>query len=173
MVQAESPADSGSDPCLQIQVDLSAMLDGELDAPSVRRVMVHSDVCPSCRDFLEGIRSQARLHQSLAAVQDGTAQGEGYGADQVDSPAARLRQQLTANRKKLSRILYELGRGFALMGLSTDFSREVGKEPVPVPDMAMRGRSFVDEVTRWANGTGQNVGEWVAAKDLFATGLHT
>ena len=25
------------------------MLDGELDAPSVRRVMVHSDVCPSCR----------------------------------------------------------------------------------------------------------------------------
>ena len=143
------------------------MLDGELDAPSVRRVMVHSDVCPSCRDFLEGIRSQARLHQSLVSVQ-----GDGQ-ADQADTPAARLRQQLTANRKKLSRILYELGRGFALMGLSKDFSREVGKEPVPVPDMAMRGRSFVDEVTRWANGTGQNVGEWVAAKELFAAGLHT
>src|SRR5690606_2224748 len=40
------------DPCGQIQADLSAMLDGELDAPSVRRVMIHSDACPNCRAFL-------------------------------------------------------------------------------------------------------------------------
>jgi len=60
----------------------------------------------------------------------------------------RLREQLTANRRKLSRVLYELGRGFVLMGLSADFSREVAKEPVPVPDMAMRGRNLLDEVAR-------------------------
>lgn len=151
-----------SDPCLQIQVDLSAMLDGELDAPSVRRVMVHSDVCASCKGFLESIRTQARLHRAL---------GEAEAADEAAAtPAGRLRRQLTENRQKLSRILYELGRGFALMGLSADFSRDVGKEPVPVPDMAMRGRSFLDEVARWASGAGQSVGEWVAAKDLFEHG---
>jgi tetratricopeptide (TPR) repeat protein len=143
---------------MQIQVDLSAMLDGELDAPSVRRVLVHSDVCSHCRGFLDGIRQQARLHRTVHEVENG-------------SPIGRLRQQLTENRQKLARILYELGRGFVLMGLSPDFSREVGREPVPVPDMAQRGRNFLDEVTRWADGNGQSTGEWVAAQELFDHGL--
>jgi tetratricopeptide (TPR) repeat protein len=159
--------EQGNDPCLQIQVDLSAMLDGELDAPSVRRVMVHSDVCPSCRGFLEGIRSQVRMHRELATT--GLLSESPAGA--TSARAQRLRAQLTENRRKLSKILYELGRCFVLMGLSPDFSREVGKEPVPVPDMAMRGRNLLDEVARLeadplipGGGGGQ---EWVSAKDLF------
>ena len=67
-MQSTPSLERGNDPCLQIQVDLSAMFDGELDAPSVRRVMVHSDVCPSCRGFLDGIRSQVRLHRELVAT---------------------------------------------------------------------------------------------------------
>jgi tetratricopeptide (TPR) repeat protein len=165
----EYPNERGNDPCLQIQVDLSAMLDGELDVASVRRVMVHSDVCPSCRGFLDGIRDQARLHRVVHEVQ----------ADPAEVPTARgpavawLRQQLMENRQRLASILYELGRGFVLMGLSPDFSREVAKEPVPVPDMALRGRNFLDEMTRWASGHGQNHGEWVAAKELFEHGLRS
>ncbi len=65
MRSAEQQIETLEDPCLQIQADLSAMLDGELDAASVRRVMVHSDVCPSCTAFVEGIRVQARTHQDL------------------------------------------------------------------------------------------------------------
>ena len=150
------PAEPAHDPCLQIQIDLSAMLDGELDPASVRRVMVHSDVCPSCNAFLEGIRNQVRLHQHAAALAN-TPAG-------VDSGADRLREQLTVNRRKLAKILYELGRGFVLMGLSPDFSREVAREPVPVPDMAMRGRNLLDEVSR---ASGAAAAEWVAAMDLF------
>ncbi len=155
-------------PCLQIQADLSAMVDGELDPPSVRRVMVHSDVCDGCREFLEGIRSQVRLHRASHA-----AMAESNGAGSADAKASALRAKLTENRVCLGRILYELGRGFALMGLSPDFSRDVGKEPVPVPDLAMRGKSFLDEVTRWARGAGQSDGEWVAAKDLLEAGAHS
>ncbi|MCA8948873.1 MAG: tetratricopeptide repeat protein [Planctomycetes bacterium] len=196
----------GYDPCMQIQVDLSAMLDGELDAPSVRRVMVHSDACASCRGFLEGIRSQVRLHRELigAGVDgvdgvgvgvDGPRLGDGSqndgevgGADHgngsagtvaagaggagsngepdgaVLDGAASLRRQLTDNRKKLSKILYELGRCFVLMGLSPDFSKVVSKEPVPMPDMATRGRNLLDEVARSESGA---PADWVAAKDLF------
>ncbi|GAB4147410.1 MAG: hypothetical protein Fur0037_15580 [Planctomycetota bacterium] len=153
----------GKDPCLQIQVDLSAMLDGELDAASVRRVMVHSDVCGSCREFLESIRTQARAHRSLA---DTGLIGGGPARNSADA----LRRQLVENQKILGRILYELGRGFILMGLSADFSREVSREPVPVPDMAQKGRNFLDEFERWAEGAGE-VGDctpWVAAKDLFS-----
>lgn len=154
-----------ADPCLQIQVDLSAMLDGELDPAGVRRVLVHSDFCDSCRDFLDGIRNQVRLHKKLAAVMAAEAAPCGSSAsDASPSVLEHLREKLTANRRKLSRVLYELGRGFVLMGLSADFSREVAKEPVPVPDMAMRGRSLLDEVARSGAGGGA---EWVVAKQLF------
>lgn len=157
---APSPSERGFDPCLPIQVDLSAMLDGELDPASIRRVMVHSDVCPSCRTFLDGIRSQVRLHRHAAQV--ASAADESFGVASV-SAGARLRKELTANRARLAKILYELGRGFVLMGLSPDFSRVVAKEPVPVPDLATRGRNLVDEATR----SGDQGPEWVAAKELF------
>ncbi|MCA8974428.1 MAG: tetratricopeptide repeat protein [Planctomycetes bacterium] len=168
---------------MQIQVDLSAMLDGELDAPSVRRVMVHSDACPSCRGFLAGIRQQVRLHRDVAAVDAAVIDTAGVEAEGSDSdaegrgsaPTARLRHALVENRQRLSKILYELGRCFVLMGLSPDFSREVSKEPVPMPDMAQRGRNFLDEVARSVEaggppGLGGHVGdgsEWVAARELF------
>ena len=65
------PTEPATDPCMQIQIDLSAMLDGELDQSSVRRVLVHADVCPPCSVFLQGIRSQARAHLDLHAIFEG------------------------------------------------------------------------------------------------------
>lgn len=164
------------------------MLDGELDAASVRRVMVHSDLCPSCRRFLDSIRSLARTHRDLhtCLTADGDAMVEMHvGADgrhKVTLQAAALRRQLTENRRQLARIFYELGRGFVLMGLSPSFSRVVAREPVPIPDMFQRGRNLIDEVSRLRDGPGvasapaeAQVGsdwgaEWVRARELFGTG---
>lgn len=148
------------EPCLPIQVDLSAMLDGELDPASVRRVMVHSDVCPSCKSFLRGIRSQLRAHQDLASM----LSDEAVVCDRRGGPAD-LRRKLIENRDQLARILYELGRGFVLMGMSPRFSRVVAREPVPIPDLCLRGRNLLDEVDRIA--AGRPAAEWVRAKRLF------
>ena len=154
-----TPPKQSKDPCLQIQADLSAMLDGELDASSVRRVMVHSDVCESCKGFLQGIRSSAHAHRELAEI---------LTEDAARSPKAQaLRRQLVENRKQLAKILYELGKGFVFMGLSPKFSRVVAREPVPVPDMALRGRHLVDQLQR-ENAAGAS--EWVRTRDLFASG---
>ena len=159
------------DPCLPIQADLSAMLDGELDPAGVRRVTMHSDGCTSCRSFFEGIRQQVGLHRRLAVanVFPVTAGERGRPAasrkDSAGGEEETLRLQLTSNQEKLSRILYELGRNFTLMGLSPEYSREVAKEPMPVPDLAMRGRSLIDEVARTPSEV--VAPEWVAAKDLF------
>lgn len=176
------------DPCLQIQSDLSAMLDGELAPACVRRVMVHSDVCPVCRSFLDGIRVQALAHQDLHkclhADQDEVIEIHGLGGYRSGErlgqiKVSELRRKLTANRDQLARIFYELGRGFVLMGLSPNFSRIVACEPVPIPDMFQRGRNLVDEVERIASGgpgwnsavdaatTDRAGGEWVRAKSLF------
>lgn len=161
----------GQDPCLQIQVDLSAMLDGELDPASVRRVTVHSDVCPSCRAFFDGIRHQVGLHKRLQQMaQPADGGGPIAAGGKCGSAPDDLHRQLTVNQRKLSRILYELGRNFALMGLSPDFSREVAKEPMPVPDVAMRARNLLDEVARSPESGSP---EWVAAHELFDGQLRT
>lgn len=148
------------------------MLDGELDPASVRRVTVHSDLCPSCRAFFDGIRHQVGLHKRLQQMaQSGNAGfGDPERGGEVGAARNELHRQLTVNQRKLSRILYELGRNFALMGLSPDFSREVAKEPMPVPDVAMRGRSLLDEVSRSAESGGP---EWVSANELFDGQLRT
>lgn len=159
-------SDTGNDPCLQIQVDLSAMLDGELDPASVRRVMVHSDVCASCQAFLTSIRNQVRLHRRIDGLPEVVSESGDAG-----TPAGRLREQLTVNRRRLSKILYELGRCFVLTGLSPDFSREVAKEPVPMPDVAMRGKILLDEVAR--SEAGAQGPEWVCAAELFDSQLRT
>lgn len=163
------PGNQGEDLCLPIQADLSAMLDGELDPAAVRRVTMHSDACPSCRAFFDGIRKQVGLHRRFAAAMSAPAVAS--IDDTVTRDNQTLRRQLTGNQRKLARILYELGRNFTLMGLSPEFSREVAKEPMPVPDMAMRGRSLLDEVAR-AGAEGESP-EWVAAKDLFDGQLRT
>lgn len=166
-----------NDPCLPIQADLSAMLDGELDAATVRRVMVHSDACPSCRTFLDGIRNQARAHRQLAACDmiDAIRGGEflpqevPLGEDGTSIEAHELRRRLLDNQRQLAKILYELGRGFVLMGVDPNFSRIVAREPVPVPDMCLRGRNLLDEVERLSLHDQVHVGqEWVRAKVLFS-----
>lgn len=166
-----------NDPCLPIQADLSAMLDGELDAAVVRRVMVHSDACPSCSTFLKSIRNQARAHRELAACKLIDAGSRGFGAGLEgrngevtfeDGLAGDLRRRLLENRKQLAKVLYELGRGFVLMGVDPKFSRVVAREPVPVPDMCLRGRNLLDEVERLSTREQIHVGqEWVRAKVLF------
>jgi tetratricopeptide (TPR) repeat protein len=165
-----SDEDRFDDPCTQIQVDLSAMLDGELDAGSVRRVMVHSDACPSCRRFLDGIRMQARSHRqlcaALAAGADELVEIGAAGGGSIRVGAAELRRQLTENARQLARIFYELGRGFVLMGISPNFSRIVQREPVPIPDMFQRGRNLLDEVERIA-GSDAVPSEWMRARELF------
>jgi tetratricopeptide (TPR) repeat protein len=160
----KSTRTASKDPCLPIQADLSAMLDGELDAASVRRVLVHSDVCQSCHTFLKSIRNQIKAHQEL--MQTGLMGATSQGA--VSEQARDLRRRLLENQVQLARILYELGRGFVLMTASPNYSRVVAREPVPVPDMALRGRNLLDEVERLSETENMHVGEeWVRAKVLF------
>lgn len=194
-----------ADPCLQIQVDLSAMLDGELEKASVRRVLVHADLCPSCRMFLQAIRTHVQAHADLHAIFEGgdlgtvdlePSSGSGdAGAWQVEPRqvdprqvdprqgdprqigsrpagsrlATELRQKLLESRSALARILYELGRGHVLLGTSPNFYRAVAREPVPIPDVCMRGRSLLDEVNRLAPALANDAArhEWVRARLLF------
>ena len=156
-----------ADLCQQIQVDLSAMLDGELDPAGVRRVTMHSDACPACRQFFEGIRRQAGLHRRLAVRQQG---GPADMEQRRQHPRDEAwRADLARDQRTLGRVLYELGRNFVLLGLSPEFSRFVAEEPMPQPAAAARGRALIDEIA----DSGRDATEWVPAKELFDGGLRT
>jgi len=188
-----------ADPCLQIQLDLSAMLDGELEKASVRRVLVHADLCPSCRMFLQAIRTHVQAHADLHAIFEGDDLGTvDLSTVDLNGPAglngtvdldpsrrqndprqndprqggsrlaAELRQKLLESRSAWARILYELGRGHVLLGTSPNFYRAVAREPVPIPDVCMRGRSLLDEVNRLAPALANDAArhEWVRARLL-------
>ena len=49
------------DPCQEMQVDISAMLDGELDSGIARRVLVHLEICMRCKSFLNSLRFELSL----------------------------------------------------------------------------------------------------------------
>ncbi len=54
------------DPCGDIEADVSALIDHELDQSGLRRVLLHLESCPNCRRFLDSIRAQVVLHQKSA-----------------------------------------------------------------------------------------------------------
>ena len=67
MSQPAKPSDwwneGVADVCTNFQVDLSCLVDGELDEAAAGRVMVHLEECDVCRDFFEDTLDCLRLHR--------------------------------------------------------------------------------------------------------------
>ncbi len=55
------------DPCSQVQRDLSSLMDGEVSDDATRRILVHLEVCPGCKSFMQSLRLQMGLHRSSQA----------------------------------------------------------------------------------------------------------
>src|SRR5688572_10661617 len=55
-----------ADVCTNFQMDLSCLVDGELDEAAAGRVMLHLEECDVCRDFFEDTRDCLRLHFDVA-----------------------------------------------------------------------------------------------------------
>ncbi|MCA8972283.1 MAG: zf-HC2 domain-containing protein [Planctomycetes bacterium] len=72
------------DPCEDIEADVSALIDRELDEAGLRRVIVHLEICPSCRRFLDSIRAQVSLHQRTAVEDAKTASETAANTARVD-----------------------------------------------------------------------------------------
>ncbi|MCB9881693.1 MAG: zf-HC2 domain-containing protein [Planctomycetes bacterium] len=75
------------DPCEDIEADVSALIDRELDEAGLRRVIVHLEICPSCRRFLDSIRAQVTLHQRTV-VEDAETAADTERVDPFAQPAS-------------------------------------------------------------------------------------
>ena len=153
--------------CVQFQMDLSCLVDGELDEAASSRAIAHLEGCPHCKEFFEDVRMQVRCHRELA---DPDVLVERY-AHLVGDAAAR-EAETPELVHKLSTIFYQLGKAYVLTGMDADFRERVFKHTrvferaVPLRPTKNRGRGFVDGVLQ--RGQGRTGGlDWAGARHMF------
>jgi tetratricopeptide (TPR) repeat protein len=127
--------------CESFQLDLSCLVDGELDDKAAARAMLHLENCPDCAEFFEDTRNCVQLHLDMA---------------EPDRLLARLSTltgtDLALEAKgielvhRLATVLYQLGKAYVLAGTRPGWTTQVFEQAVPVEVTQTRGRGFVDGV---------------------------
>ncbi len=142
-----------SDAEQELQVNLSCLVDGELDEVAAARVMVQIEESNRCRAFFEDARRFVRLHKDMAdperlearlAMMTGSLQAEGLFGEGDSILAEAARADLV---HRLATIFYQLGKAYVLAGVDGPAFRErVFEAAVRVEDAKTSGRGFVDGV---------------------------
>jgi tetratricopeptide (TPR) repeat protein len=133
---------NAADLCEHFQLDLSCLIDGELEESASARALLHLEVCGSCRGFFEDSRRCLRLHLDVADPERLLAHVTGLTGQEIASGATAV--ELV---HKLATIFYQLGKAYVLSGLDPDWIRtRVFEKAVDVEPTQTRGRGFVDGV---------------------------
>lgn len=167
----------GADPHAGFQLDVSCMLDGELDETAAARTMLHIEECTTCRSFFEDLRLQVRLHQDVgdpdrlfarvAMLTGGVLPGELLSAEGPFS-ADRMREEAEAADlvHRLATVFYQLGKAYVLAATDPDYRTRVFEAAVPLEETKLRGRGFVDGVLmNGREGTGGV--DWTHARHML------
>lgn len=157
MTQFEETADL----CFHFQVDLSCLVDGELEERVAGRAMLHLEQCSSCREFFEDTRDQVRLHQDMA------------DPDRLFARIAMLTgSELTREVEgidlvhRLATIFYRLGKAYVLAATDPGYRERVFEEAVPVTPTQTRARGFVDGVLSGGQDRAGGV-DWAHARSML------
>ncbi|MEW6073181.1 MAG: tetratricopeptide repeat protein [Planctomycetota bacterium] len=152
--------------CVQFQIDLSCLVDGELDEVASARAITHLEGCAACGEFFDDVRMQVRAHRDLS---DPEALVARYGQLVGSAGAAGEAPELV---RKLGTIFYQLGKAYVLTGTDPGFRERVFQHTrvferaVPLQPTKNRGRGFVDGVLE-SGRSGAGSVDWVHARHLF------
>jgi tetratricopeptide (TPR) repeat protein len=147
--------------CNQFQLNLSCLVDGELEPAGASLAIAHIELCADCRQFFDDVRLQVRAHMDLAQperllarlrTQLGVELGEGVLASELAS--------------KLAAIFYKLGKAYTLLAIDPDFRTQVFEPAVSVAQTQTRGRGFVDAVRDSGRGARGSV-DWTHAHNML------
>jgi tetratricopeptide (TPR) repeat protein len=147
--------------CLQFQLDLSCLLDGELDEVAGANAIAHLEDCTACRTFFEDARAQVRAHRELADPEGLLARYSALLGGQAGGDF-----QSTELVQRLATIFYQLGKAYVLAGADPGFRTRVFEKAAQVASLQTRGRGFVDGVL--ASGRAQRGGvDWSEARHML------
>jgi tetratricopeptide (TPR) repeat protein len=147
--------------CVQFQLDLSCLVDGELDELAAGSAIAHLEDCAACRSFFDDAREQVRAHRELAnpdglLARFATLLG-GHGA--TDLAAVGLVQRLAT-------IFYQLGKAYVLAAVDPGFRQRVFEKAAHVGSLQTRGRGFVDGVLASGRSAAGEV-DWSEARHML------
>jgi tetratricopeptide (TPR) repeat protein len=133
--------DDLADVCVQFQLDLSCLVDGELDEVAGAHAIAHLEECGTCRSFFDDARMQVRAHRELA---DPEALMTRYAALLGGAGATELETVELVQR--LATVFYQLGKSYVLAAVDPGFKTRVFEKSAQVAGLQTRGRGFVDGV---------------------------
>lgn len=127
--------------CAPFQVDISCLVDGELDEAAAARAMVHLEECSTCRSFFDETRQCVQLHRDVTDPTRLVARlSTLLGAD-----FSKQAQEIE-HVHRLATIFYQLGKAYLLSALDPDFHTRVFEAALPIETTQCMGRGFVDGV---------------------------
>jgi len=139
--QSEWGNDHVQDVCEHFQMDLSCLVDGELDEATAARAMVHLEECAECREFFDDTRQCLRLHLDVADPDRLLARVSALTGTDIAKQAQGI--ELVS---RLATLFYQLGKAYLLAAIDPDWRTRVFEAALPVEPTQTRGRGFVDGV---------------------------
>jgi len=153
--------DDLTDVCVQFQLDLSCLVDGELDEVAAGRAIAHLEECSVCAEFFEDTRSQLQAHRQLA---DPESLADRYSQLLGINPLANVEDIELVD--KLSTIFYQLGKAYILNAIDPGFRTRVFEKAVQVSGYQAQGRGFVDGVLSRGAGSAGGL-DWQNARHML------
>ena len=153
--------DDLSEVCAQFQLDLSCLVDGELDEVAGARAIAHLEDCEVCRTFFDDVRDQVRAHRELAQPEGLLAR---YSALMGGEGLAEL--EAAGLVQRLATVFYQLGKAYVLAGADPGFKVRVFEKAAQVASLQTRGRGFVDGVLASGRATIGGI-DWNEARHLL------
>jgi len=130
-----------ADVCAPFQMDISCLVDGELDEAAATRAMLHLEECGTCRTFFEDTRQCMRMHLDATDPERLIARISTLtGADFTQEAEA------IEHVHRLATIFYQLGKAYLLSAIDPDFRTRVFEKALPLESTQTLGRGFVDGV---------------------------
>jgi len=149
-----------TDICAGFQLELSCLVDGELDEVAGARAMVHLEDCDCCRTFIEDTRRQVRLHNDMADPERLMARVAMLTGSDLQSEA-----ESADLIHRLATIFYQLGKAYTLAAVDPGFRERIFEKSVPVDTTKTHGRGFVDGVV--SGGRERGDVDWDKARHLL------
>lgn len=132
---------AGADVCEAFQLDLSCLVDGELDERAAGSALLHLESCDSCRAFFDDTRKCMRLHLDATDPERLVARISSLTGQELAGNATAI--ELV---HKLATVFYQLGKAYVLAATDSGFRQRVFENVVPIEPTQIQGRGFVDGV---------------------------
>jgi len=135
--------------CEGFQLDLSSLVDGEIDETAAAGALLHLESCSSCRAFFDDVRRMVQVHGDLEdpdRLMARIAMLTGAAGFTFRLPEG---QDLV---HRLATIFYQLGKAYVLTAIDPGFRERVFERAVPVDPARARGRGLIDGAVSSGNG---------------------